>query len=54
MPKGPRKFHFSFEKSGLIRFGGTERLSIDLRQVNGEKTALFLFLIPEHSHRTLL
>ncbi len=22
MPKGPRKFHFSFEKSGLTRFGG--------------------------------
>jgi hypothetical protein len=22
MPKGPRKFHFAFEKSGLTRFGG--------------------------------
>jgi hypothetical protein len=22
MPKGPRKFHFSFERSGLTRFGG--------------------------------
>jgi hypothetical protein len=22
MPKGPRKFHFSFEKTGLTRFGG--------------------------------
>jgi hypothetical protein len=22
MPKGPRKFHFSFEKMGLTRFGG--------------------------------
>jgi hypothetical protein len=22
MLKGPRKFHFSFEKSGLTRFGG--------------------------------
>jgi hypothetical protein len=21
MPKGPRKFHFSFEKTGLTRFG---------------------------------
>jgi len=22
MPKGPRKFHFSFERQGLTRFGG--------------------------------
>jgi len=22
MPKGPRKFDFTFEKSGLTRFGG--------------------------------
>lgn len=22
MPKGPRKFHFSFEKTGSTRFGG--------------------------------
>jgi len=26
MPKGPRKFHFSFEKTGLTRFGGLSLL----------------------------
>jgi len=34
MPKGPRKFHFSFEKQGLTRYG---RLSLSGRVATGPR-----------------
>jgi len=42
MPKGPRKFHFSFEKTGLTRFGGLSLFSVILQIYDAR-----FFLLPE-------
>src|SRR5947199_9371160 len=33
MPKGPRKFYFTFEKSGLTRFGGLSLFQVFCRSL---------------------
>jgi Transposase DDE domain group 1 len=51
MPKGPRKFHFSFERSGLTRFGGLSLFQSFCKSL-GLRHFLQLYVRwPDYQHR---
>lgn len=51
MPKGPRKFHFSFERAGLTRFGGLSLFQSFCKSL-GLRHFLQLYVRwPEYHHR---
>lgn len=51
MPKGPRKFHFSFERTGLTRFGGLSLFQSFCKSV-GLRHFLQLYVRwPDYHHR---
>ena len=52
MPKGPRKFHFSFEKAGLTRFGGLSLFQSFCKSL-GLRHFLQLYVRwPDYRHRS--
>lgn len=52
MPKGPRKFHFSFEKTGLTRFGGLSLFQSFCKSI-GLRHFLQLYVRwPDYRHRS--
>jgi hypothetical protein len=52
MPKGPRKFHFSFEKTGLTRFGGLSLFQSFCKSL-GLRHFLQLYVRwPDYRHRS--
>jgi DDE family transposase len=52
MPKGPRKFHFSFEKAGLTRFGGLSLFQSFCKSL-GLRHFLQLYVHwPDYHHRS--
>jgi hypothetical protein len=51
MPKGPRKFYFAFEKSGLTRFGGRSLFQSFCRAFAIRRFLQTLVRWPEYDYR---
>ena len=51
MPKGPRKFYFAFEKSGLTRFGGLCLFQTFCRSLQIRRFLQTFVRWPEYDHR---
>ena len=55
MPKGPGKFHFSFEKTGLTRFGAAKHFSVILQISSAPQFSLSSMLattVTDPAHRS--
>jgi hypothetical protein len=51
MPKGPRKFHFSFEKTGLTRFGGLSLFQLFCKSLGLRHFLQLCIRWPDYHHR---
>jgi len=51
MPKGPRKFYFTFEKSGLTRFGGLSLFQVFCRSLQIRRFLQVLVHWPDYDYR---
>src|SRR5881628_298036 len=51
MPKGPRKFYFTFEKSGLTRFGGLSLFQVFCRSLQIRRFLQVLVRWPDYDYR---
>ena len=51
MPKGPRKFTFAFEKSGLTRFGGLSLFHTFCRSLQIRRFLQIFVRWPDYDHR---
>jgi hypothetical protein len=51
MPKGPRKFHFSFAKTGLTRFGGLSLLQSFCKSLGLRRFLQLYVRWPDYHHR---
>src|SRR6058998_2264293 len=51
MPKGPRKFYFTFEKSGLTRFGGLSLFQVFCRSLQIRRFLHVLVHWPDYDYR---
>src|SRR5207248_8125604 len=51
MPKGPRKFYFTFEKSGLTRFGGLSLFQAFCRSLQIRRFLQVLVRWPDYDYR---
>lgn len=51
MPKGPRKFHFSFERSGLTRFGGLSLFQSFCKSLGLRRFLQLYVHWPDYHHR---
>src|SRR5437867_12109283 len=51
MPKGPRKFYFTFEKSGLSRFGGLSLFQVFCRSLQIRRFLQVLVHWPYYDYR---
>src|SRR6266508_96023 len=51
MPKGPRKFHFSFEKPGLTRFGGLSLFQSFCKSLRLRRFLQLYGRWPDYHHR---
>src|SRR5204862_4945900 len=51
MPKGPRKLYFTFEKSGLTRFGGVSLFQVFCRSLQIRRFLQVLVHWPDYDYR---
>src|SRR5438105_2580320 len=51
MPKGPRKFYFAFEKSGLTRFGGLSLFQAFCRSLQIRRFLQVFVHWPDYDYR---
>src|SRR5437667_11914132 len=51
MPKGPRKFYFTFEKSGLTRCGGLSLSQVFCRRLQIRRFLQVLVHWPDYDYR---